>query len=545
MRKSQGVPVYLTPNDSPQYTNTITSETTSKTTSIPQNASLLPPLILPIRGSQSSELSVSVQPSWSHLRSPVSPFSIKSQSQSQSHTPISASLPLRHRRTSSAASICKPKHTRSKSQPVLPIQSRQCKSKLTIVTSHLNYITSPSNIITPTSATNTTTTSPTTTTTVVTTDSLLKITSLFLLYMFQNLYVSSSSLEYFVKEVIKRSKCSLTVFQISVYYLVQLYNTPKYEHFLKCGKKAWLGCLVLASKYHQDKNFTLKVWNKITGLSIKELTSTETIILEMLDYNLFIKESVFQEFQSRLSQALNVLSVPTSLLPTPTSPLSFSSISSPITTRMVPTPRSSTFAHHHSNSNFNSASPSPNASIYSNHSMKLPLQMEIQKKPQLNILTVLSPPSTPTCSSNRTPSPTRLLQPFKSQTQSLTTPSPTSSLSITPSALSKPPQINITPCSSVGCPNSSNDTIKVNIPATMNSSFSKYSSRNVELFKATSLARLFNFDYQRTLRQQQEFCLTGNGSLNGKNCGFESGNSVVNAHATSVEGGNSLVLQKS
>ncbi|GME92561.1 unnamed protein product [Ambrosiozyma monospora] len=526
MRKSQGVPVYLTPNDSPQYTNSISSETTSQThsrttstQSLPQNASLLPPLILPIRGSQTSELSV--QPSLSHLRSPVSPFSTKS----QSHTPTSASIPLRHRRTSSAALICKPKHTRSKSQPVLPIQQRQSKSKLTIVTSQLNYITSPSSIVTPTSATNTTTN----TTSTVTSDSLLKITSLFLLYMFQNLYVSSSSLEYFVKEVIKRSKCSLTVFQISVYYLVQLYNTPKYENLLKCGKKTWLGCLVLASKYHQDKNFTLKVWNKITGLSMKELISTETTILKMLDYNLFIKESAFQQFQSRLVQALNVLSVPTSLLPTPTSPLSFSSMPSPITTRMVPTPRSATFAHHpHSHSD----SASPNASIYSNQSVKLPLQ----KKPQLNILTVLSPPSTPTCSSTRTPSPTRL-QPF-------ITPSPTSSLTITPSALSKPPQISITPSASVST--CSNDTIKVNVPATMNPSFSKYSSRNVELYKAASLARLFNFEYQRTLKQQnqeqQELILSGKASMNG-NCGFESGNSVViNAHATSVEGGNSLVL---
>jgi hypothetical protein len=62
------------------------------------------------------------------------------------------------------------------------------------------------------------------------------------------------------------------------------------------GRRAFLSCLMLAHKYHNDRRCSNRTWSKITTLEAKELTYLEMNTLKLLNYNLFVSEDDFEAF---------------------------------------------------------------------------------------------------------------------------------------------------------------------------------------------------------------------------------------------------------
>ncbi|ODV87439.1 hypothetical protein CANARDRAFT_26837 [[Candida] arabinofermentans NRRL YB-2248] len=150
-----------------------------------------------------------------------------------------------------------------------------------------------------------------------------------------------ASLDIFVKEVLKRSKTSIPVFKVTIYYLLILYKSlmksysdisrTKFDS-LNCPRRCFLTCLILASKYLQDNNYTFKIWKKITGLSVQELNSNEFKVLKLLDFDLHLTEQTSSKFTKLMDNSLDIISSDRFELPTSTlsllSPSSSSSFSS-------------------------------------------------------------------------------------------------------------------------------------------------------------------------------------------------------------------------
>lgn len=66
------------------------------------------------------------------------------------------------------------------------------------------------------------------------------------------------------------------------------------------SRKIWLSCLILATKYHSEANYSLLVWSKWTGLTASELNEYERFVLEILDYNLCFNVQDFQKIKSNI-----------------------------------------------------------------------------------------------------------------------------------------------------------------------------------------------------------------------------------------------------
>ncbi|CDK27530.1 unnamed protein product [Kuraishia capsulata CBS 1993] len=109
-------------------------------------------------------------------------------------------------------------------------------------------------------------------------------------------------LQFFIKEILKRSKSSYRVVQLALFYVIRLQeqlDKPEDEVF-KCPKRCFLACLILASKFLQDNNFTMKSWSSLTGLKTSELLRNEMVVLKTLDYRLNISSVTYHDWVNLL-----------------------------------------------------------------------------------------------------------------------------------------------------------------------------------------------------------------------------------------------------
>ncbi|OUM56331.1 hypothetical protein PIROE2DRAFT_32403, partial [Piromyces sp. E2] len=61
---------------------------------------------------------------------------------------------------------------------------------------------------------------------------------------------------------------------------------------LFCGRRMFLGSVIIASKYLYDRTYSNSMWAKILGLDIKEVNNIQMDFLEALNYELFISKEL-------------------------------------------------------------------------------------------------------------------------------------------------------------------------------------------------------------------------------------------------------------
>ena len=110
----------------------------------------------------------------------------------------------------------------------------------------------------------------------------------------------STGLCAFARVIMNRSNASVSVFRISLIYLFYILhvhnsNTGKKKCLKTDIRRCWLSCLILASKYQEDCNYSLRAWSKLSGLSVTELKQNEMAVLEYLDFNMIVHQSLYQD----------------------------------------------------------------------------------------------------------------------------------------------------------------------------------------------------------------------------------------------------------
>lgn len=127
-------------------------------------------------------------------------------------------------------------------------------------------------------------------------------------------------LKRFIQETLRRSRTSYSTLQLALYYLVQIQpyiykqrainkligNTTnnvdnRSENLkLRCGRRAFLAALMIASKYVQDRNYSTRAWSKISGLATKQLCENELLFLQAIGWNAHIKYSIYERWSGVL-----------------------------------------------------------------------------------------------------------------------------------------------------------------------------------------------------------------------------------------------------
>jgi hypothetical protein len=72
-----------------------------------------------------------------------------------------------------------------------------------------------------------------------------------------------------------------------------------------CCRRMFLASLIIASKYIQDKNYSNAAWSKICGLQVKEINIIERRFLQLIDYNLYVPQGLFDSWTNLLNSHLN------------------------------------------------------------------------------------------------------------------------------------------------------------------------------------------------------------------------------------------------
>jgi hypothetical protein len=65
---------------------------------------------------------------------------------------------------------------------------------------------------------------------------------------------------------------------------------------LQCGRRMFLSALILASKYLQDRNYSARAWNKISGLKTLEINQNEIAFLFTVNWRIHITDAIFRRW---------------------------------------------------------------------------------------------------------------------------------------------------------------------------------------------------------------------------------------------------------
>lgn len=119
-----------------------------------------------------------------------------------------------------------------------------------------------------------------------------------LLYKDHDVVINSSNLRFFIIEILKRSKTSISNLQICCFYLLKLIKSHN-DDIIKDPKKLFLGLIILSSKFSQDCTYSFKTWIKLLNMKpeeLKDLKALEFNLLSQLDYNLYINENQYENW---------------------------------------------------------------------------------------------------------------------------------------------------------------------------------------------------------------------------------------------------------
>lgn len=109
----------------------------------------------------------------------------------------------------------------------------------------------------------------------------------------------------FIIEILRRSKTSIHSLQLTCYYIYKLINLRRVSyHFSSMidSKKMFLVLLIIASKFNQDHNYSLKSWCKICGVdsesskNLHQLRDMEITVLSQLNYELVLSGDKYENW---------------------------------------------------------------------------------------------------------------------------------------------------------------------------------------------------------------------------------------------------------
>jgi hypothetical protein len=116
----------------------------------------------------------------------------------------------------------------------------------------------------------------------------------------------------FIKEILKRSRATFSMLQLSLFYLFRMKKSlyqylqqdqdSKYKGFVCCGRRMFLAALMISSKYLNDRNYRNMTWAKIACLPVQEINKTEHVLLSLMNFELFVSKALYDKWVCLLHQ---------------------------------------------------------------------------------------------------------------------------------------------------------------------------------------------------------------------------------------------------
>ena len=104
----------------------------------------------------------------------------------------------------------------------------------------------------------------------------------------------------YIKRLSKHSKVCDEIFVLVLIYLDRICAMYKFNLNYYNIHKLIIASFVCSAKYHEDEYYSIDFYAKLGGVSKKEMINLEYVFLSLLQFNLFVKEEVFNKYTNSL-----------------------------------------------------------------------------------------------------------------------------------------------------------------------------------------------------------------------------------------------------
>ncbi|CAO3655377.1 unnamed protein product [Mucor hiemalis] len=119
-----------------------------------------------------------------------------------------------------------------------------------------------------------------------------------------------ADLNTFLHHILKHSRTTHSTLQLAIFYLFRIRSRVQEKRnddvYISCGRRMFLASLISAHKYLQDKTYKNSAWSKVSGLNVGEINHAEKVMLQLLDYRLYVKKDTYDQWILMLQTHLKV-----------------------------------------------------------------------------------------------------------------------------------------------------------------------------------------------------------------------------------------------
>lgn len=100
----------------------------------------------------------------------------------------------------------------------------------------------------------------------------------------------------YLERLYKYGRMNISTILLMLIYIDRLCNINKIKLSYKIIHKLMLASLIVAIKYNEDDMYSLKFYAGLVGVSIAELEYLEICFITCINFNLFIKEDIYNKY---------------------------------------------------------------------------------------------------------------------------------------------------------------------------------------------------------------------------------------------------------
>ena len=104
----------------------------------------------------------------------------------------------------------------------------------------------------------------------------------------------------YLKRFMKYSKPEPSTIIITLIYIDKICESSNLQLTMLNIHRLLLACMVVALKYNEDDYYSNEYYAKVGGISLKELNQLEYNILILLDFNVFIDDALYENYENQI-----------------------------------------------------------------------------------------------------------------------------------------------------------------------------------------------------------------------------------------------------
>jgi hypothetical protein len=117
---------------------------------------------------------------------------------------------------------------------------------------------------------------------------------------FLSIKIPSISIVDYIERLSRYSGVSDELFVLILIYIDRICAMYKFNLNYYNIHKLIIASFVCSAKYHEDEYYSIDFYAKLGGVSKKEMINLEYVFLSLLQFNLFVKEEVFNKYTNSL-----------------------------------------------------------------------------------------------------------------------------------------------------------------------------------------------------------------------------------------------------